>query len=269
MFEHLYCCKNCVHDAGQSLHVWRGKGFCVKHASVLRAPSDTTCKYHHRKDLPNFVVDEGRSEHAAEFAAFPALVSLHDKQHQAQTKYSERHVWERKQFDPIAHALAQYRKVGKSWVLVQSFAGSVDGRRALVHGCLVRRYMDQCGRWESSYRLVLALVQDLMTEWCFDAKVLNRTDGDDDESAREEAKWDVFFAQLSGLQEYGWHAGLEELMWASDSINGGLSRLDWSILTQDLEQACPKWTNLVIEHAKKNDEYFVQPSENESEEEVF
>ena len=43
------------------------------------------------------------------------------------------------------------------------------------------------------------------------------------EEVRFQALWDVIFTRLSGLQEYGWHSGLEYLVWITDQLNGGLS----------------------------------------------
>lgn len=254
----LFSCRNCIHNAGQSLHVGRGQGLCMKHTSLIYDPSDTTCKYQHRKDLPHFVLDEGRSEHAAEFAAFTGLVSLCDKKPIRKVLYSEKFVWEQRQFDPINNALASYHKAGRSWVLIQSFAGGVDGPRSLVHGCLIRRYLDQCGSWTSSYRMTLALVQEMPNDPVFAADVLC-TDGNcEPEEVARQARWDLFFTQLSGLQEYGWHAGLEDLMWASDAVNGGLSELDWDALRPELSNVCPKWIDRIIEHAQENDAFFTQ-----------
>ena len=74
--DELFSCRNCIHNSGQSLLIAEGLGFCLQHNSVIRDPDRTTCKYLHRKDLPNFVVHEGIGEHAAEFAGFPLQVSL-------------------------------------------------------------------------------------------------------------------------------------------------------------------------------------------------
>jgi hypothetical protein len=87
---------------------------------------------------------------------------------------------------------------------------------------------------------------------------------DDADTVKEEARWDLFFVQLSGLQEYGWHAGLEELMWASDSVNGGLSDLNWDRLRRELQGSCPRWTDAIVAHAQENHAFF-QVSENEDE----
>lgn len=257
--EELYSCRNCVHNAGQSLHIGRGAGFCIKHVSVLPQPEMLTCKYHHRKDLPHFVVDEGRSEHASEFAAFSGIVDIVEQTHVRRIQYSEKYNWDHGTYDPVNNALSGYHKAARSWVFIQAFAGGIDGRRVLTHGCLVRRYMDQCNRWQSSYRMVLALVEGMQNPASFEHRVLVDEDVED-------ARWDVFFVQLSGLQEYGWHAGVESLMWASDQVNGGLSSLDWARVENELSTACPKWINTIVNHAKDHGEFFTQVAESELDE---
>jgi hypothetical protein len=260
----LFSCRNCVHNAGQSLHIGRGQGYCMKHASLLVDPKDTTCKYQHRKDLPHFVVDEGRSEHAGEFAGFSELVSLSGHEPIRKTAYSEKYSWEHRQFDPVNNTLANYSRVkGKQWVLVQSFAGGIDGRRSLVHASLVRGYLDSSGTWTSTYRMALALVQQMTEPAQFPKQQLDLTDGEDEEAAREEARWDLFFTQLSGLQEYGWHAGLENLRWASDEVSGGLAELDWEQVELDLAVTCPRWMESIIRHAQEHNEFFTQLSREE------
>ena len=69
--DELFSCRNCIHNCGQSLNVGRGPVYRLQHDSVIPDPGLITCKYLHRKDLPNFVVDEGVREHAAEFAPGP------------------------------------------------------------------------------------------------------------------------------------------------------------------------------------------------------
>lgn len=259
----LFSCRNCIHNAGQSLHVGKGQGYCMRHRSVIDDADDTTCKYQHRKDLPHFVVDESRSEHAAEFARFTSLVTLSTSEPVRKTFYSEKYYWEHRQFDPITNALAGYRKADRSWVYIQAFAGGLDGQRALVHSCLTRRYMDHCDTWTSSYRHILSLVDEMKTPPAFAKTALNVPDGDDVNEVEAEARWDVFFARLCGLQEYGWHAGVEELMWASDRMNGSLSELNWDAVVVDLEAVCPEWTEKIIKHAKTNDAFFTQTADEE------
>jgi hypothetical protein len=253
--DELFSCRNCIHNAGQSLSVGRGAGYCLKHESVVAEPERTTCKYLHRKDLPRFVVDEGLREHAAEFAAFSGLVSLDTRQPVARRFYSERFAWDKGTFDPLAHSLAQYYKTKPSWVFVQALSGGLDGRRSLAHAGLVRRYMDKCGTWRSSYRLVLALVKELPTEPHFTDDDLNVT-GEGPEVVRSEATWDVIFTRLAGVQEYGFHAGIERLMWATDDLDGGLSSLDWQQLAPELQQRRPEWMETIIRHASDEGAFF-------------
>jgi hypothetical protein len=141
--DELFSCRNCIHNPGQSLLIGQGSGFCLQHESVVWDPDRTTCKYLHRKDLPNFTVDEGTREHAAEFAGFPLLVSLDHKEPIEPIRYSEKLLWEKGTFDPIIHTLAQYYKVEPRWILISALSSGVDGRRSLTHSCLVRHYMDR------------------------------------------------------------------------------------------------------------------------------
>jgi hypothetical protein len=254
--DQVFSCRNCIQNAGQSLLIGRGAGFCLQHGSVIWEPERTTCKYLHRRDLPDFVVDEAKREHAAEFAGFPFLAGLDTKTPIDRIYYSEKFSWERHSFDPIVHALAQYFKADKRWIYISAFSGGVDGRRALTHSSLVRRYIHQCEAWTSSYRLVLGLLSEIDITPRFDPRELvEETSGSEAEKA-DEAIWDVIFARLAALQEYGWHAGLEPLTWATDSLNGSLSKLDWSRLQPELLALRGTWIDLIISHAREHDEYF-------------
>jgi len=255
----LFSCRNCVHNSSQSLTIGQGTGYCLKHDSIIRRPDATTCKYLHRKDLPRFVVDEGIREHAAEFAGFSGLVDMDGNRPIERVAYSERAVWEHGGFDPVVHSLAQYYKTSPGWVFVQAFSGGLDGRRSLTHAGLVRRYMDRCGTWSSSYRLVLALVQEIAVEPQFEERALVGANGESFEDLRVEALWDVVFARISGLQEYGFHAGLESLMWATDSVNGSLSDLNWEGLREELQTRSGEWTEQIIAHARDNKVFFPAP----------
>ena len=112
--------------------------------------------------------------------------------------------------------------------------------------------MNHSDTWFSSYRLIMALIQEVDTEPIFTPEILVGTS----EETNAEARWDVAFCRLSGIQEYGWHAGIEALIWASDAVKEGLSDLNWNGLMHDLGQIKGSWTDLVIEHAKKEDAYF-------------
>jgi hypothetical protein len=259
--DELFSCRNCIHNCGQSLLIGPGSGFCLQHESVIWEPGRTTCKYLHRKDLPNFVVDEGTREHAAEFAGFPLLVSLDAKESIEQVRYSEKFRWEKGGFDPVNHALAQYYKVKPRWGFISAFSGGVDGRHALTQSSLVRHYMGHCGTWKSSVRLILGLVQEIDVQPLFDPRTLIPSAESSFEEAASDAVWDVVFVRLSALQEYGWHAGLEPVMWASDTVNGGLSELDWPRLQGELADHRESWIKAIIDHAKRHDEFFPIPEQ--------
>ena len=253
--DELFSCRNCIHNCGQSLLIGRGAGFCVKHDSVLMNPERTTCKYLHRKDLPRFIVDEGLREHAGEFARFSGIADLVEHVPVDRLPYSEKFAWKNRQFDPINQSLAQYHKTKPAWIFLQAMSGGVDGRRAVTHASLIRRYMDNCGTWKSSYRFVLAMIQELAITPSFLDTDLNAANAIDPE-VREDAVWDVFFTRLSGIQEYGFHSGIETLMWATDQLNGALTDLDWDGLRPELAERCREWADLIIFHAAEEDAFF-------------
>jgi len=258
--DELFSCRNCIHNCSQSLTCGPGAGFCLLHESVISEPERTTCKYLHRKDLPRFVVDEGISEHAAEFALFPRLVTLDTRKPLERIAYSEKYYWERHEFDPLFHALAQYFKAKPKWILIQAFTGGTDGRRSLAHASLVRHYMDHCGTWTSSYRLVLGLLEEIDETPYFPEKALLLPNGLSMNERNDDALWDVVFVRLSAIQEYGWHAGLESLVWASDAVNGTLASFSWPELQQELSGLRIEWSEKIISHAKDNGSFFPSPS---------
>ncbi len=258
--EILFSCRNCIHNCGQSLNIGKGAGFCIKHDSILNHPEAATCKYLHRKDLPSFVVDEGVREHAAEFATFSAIVDMSTTKSLPRIPYSEKYAWDNNNFDPVTHSLAQYHKNSPSWVFIQAFTGGIDGRRSLAYSGLIRRYMDHCGTWVSSYRLVLGLVKEIKVEPIFDDESLVSQDGFDITTIRSEALWDVVFSRIALIQEYGFHSGIEELMWASDSLNGGLSELNWHVLQTELNSASREWITKILRHAKEENVFFPEPA---------
>jgi hypothetical protein len=248
----LFSCRNCIQNCGQSLSVGTGSGFCLRHNSVIWEPDDTTCKYLHRKDLPRFVVDESLREHASEFAEFSGMVRLRSRQPVSPIYYSEKFSWERKLFDPLTNVLAQYHKSRPAWVFIESFSGGVDGRRSIAHGCLIRRYMDRCDTWKSSYRLVLASLCEIDEEPHFRKDDLRSDTGD-------EALWDLVFIRFSLLQEYGWHAGLDELYWVTDQVNGSLVEFNWPKLHEQLASLKITLTERIIRHAQSEGVFFDQP----------
>ncbi len=251
--DQIFSCRNCIHNSAQTLLIGRGIGFCLMHKSILRDPHRTTCKYLSRKDMPSFAVDEGVKEHAFEFATFSSIVDMPTMSPVERVYYSEKHAWLTHTFDSLTQNLAHSYKVRPTWVFVQSLAGGSDGRRALAHSSLVRRYMANCGTWRSSYRFVLTLVQELPRTPRFEEDDIVADAGRD---ATLEALWDVFFTRISGIEEYGFHSGLEELMWATDQLNGSLSDFNWEELKRDLELKASEWTELIIKHAQDEGAFF-------------
>jgi hypothetical protein len=223
------------------------------HKSVLRDPHRTTCKYLSRKDLPSFAVDEGIKEHAFEFAMFSSIVDMPTMSNVERINYSEKHVWLTHTYDGLTQNLAHSYKIKPTWIFVESLAGGNDGRRAIAHASLVRRYMANCGTWRSSYRFVLGLMQELPLTPRFEEDDIVPEAGP---NAVQEALWDVFFSRISGVEEYGFHSGLKELMWATDQLNGSLSDFDWNRLKDELKAKVIEWTELIIKHAQDEDAFF-------------
>lgn len=255
--DELFSCRNCIHNPSQGLHIGPDDGYCLQHRSVLTEPLRTTCKYLHRMDLPWFDVDEGIREHAAEFAAHEGIVRLEDHSDVARVPYSEKHVWFKRQFDPVVQAVAQYGRMEEAnWTYIRAFAGGVDGRRVLCHAGLVRRYQHRCNSWRSSYRLMLGVIDSLVAN----DLVFNRRDlwsgfSLPDETANE-ARWEVVFGAFSALSEFGWHASLEDLMYPLERLNGALAEYDWEALQPAMDEAGQAWRDLVIEHAQAHGEFF-------------
>jgi hypothetical protein len=250
----LFSCRNCIHNSGQTLTVGRGTGFCLHHNSIIRDSRGTTCKYLHRKDLPWFTVDEAKREHAAEYAEFSGMADLYKRTPVSLAFYSEKFAWDNKTFDPLTNVLARYHKSKPSWIFVESLTGGVDGRRSIAHGCLVRRYMANCNSWKSSYRLVMAVVQELSDTPHFKDEDICFEDGLT--PTKEDALWDLIFIRLTLLQEYGWHAGLEYLVWIPDALGDAIVDFDWERLQPHLASLRVSITETIIDHAQKEGEYF-------------
>lgn len=84
----------------------------------------------------------------------------------------------------------------------------------------------------------------------------------DPAETRQQALWDVVFTRISGVQEYGYHAGLEDLMWATDALGEGLATLDWPVLREALTEKRAEWTSRIMKHAKDEGVFFAHSSGN-------
>jgi hypothetical protein len=213
--------------------------------------------------MPFFTVDEGVKEHAYEFAIFSSIVDMPTMLPVQPISYSEKHVWLTKTHDSLTQSLAHSYRITPTWVFVESLAGGCDGRRALAHSAVVRRYMANCGTWKSSYRFVLSLVEELPRTPYFDEEDVNPELNED---TRAEALWDVFFCRISGVEEYGFHSGLEDLMWATDQLNGSLLEFNWHDLRQNLNEKSPIWTEMIIRHARDEGVFFPDRSDERADE---
>ena len=270
MFDaELFSCRNCVQNPGQTPTLGPGLGYCLQHGSLLREPALTTCKYLHRKDLPGFSVDESLREHAAEFAEFPEIVELSSRRPVQRKRYSAQYCWEKNQFEPLLHAIAQYRRLGQGeeegevaeeslakWRFIAAFAGSVDGLRAVVHACLVRRYMRQCGNWQSSYRLILALISEIGIKPAITPAMLcnNGSNGHN----LDAAQWEIAFARLSGVQEFGWHSAIQELAFAANAAAEAAAEANVDQLWTALAARQRSWADAVIATSRQAGIFFPQ-----------
>jgi len=110
--------------------------------------------------------------------------------------------------------------------------------------------MANCGTWRSSYRFALSAIKEVSQHPFF-------ADGDLlDGSTADEAEWDVLFARISCVQEYGFHSGIEALMWATDQVNGALVDFNLIQVRDELSKKSLEWVDLVIHHATDNGAFF-------------
>ena len=112
--------------------------------------------------------------------------------------------------------------------------------------------------WVSSYRLFLAYIQDLDSEPQFSDRDLVVDGSGSLDAVRNEALWDVIFTRVAGVQEYGFHAGLDDLMWATDCLGEGLAEGNWPMLKEELGEKREEWTERIISHAKQEGVFFAQ-----------
>ena len=261
-----FSCRNCVQNPMQGNAFGRGEGYCLQWGSVLPQPERTTCKYLHRKDLPRHLVDAGTAEHAKEFAACTGPTNLLTGAALRRIPYSEKHKWDTNTFEPTLHAIAMYHRgdaaetapAGK-WRFIQGFGGSFDARRAIAYSSLVRRYMHHCDSWDSSYRLVLAQVEDIGAPIAVPKEDLLSDNG----MGERAAFWEVFFAQLSGLQEFGWHASLEVLRTPVSGLGPAVAQLDWDAVCEAVRPLRAQWQAAIIAKARSAGEYFPTPTARE------
>ncbi len=264
----IFSCRNCVQNPIQGLCSGGGHGYCLHWSSVLHQPGSTTCKYHHRKDLPLFLVEDATKEHAAEFSVVPGIADLKTKRRLNVVPYSERRTWESHEYDPQLNAVAGYHRKSEApnedsprkWRIIQAFAGSVDGRKALGFASLVRRYMNHCDSWWSSYRFILGVIVEIDYEVFFRTEDIKGEDDVPESEMREQATWEVFFARLSGIQEFGWHASMESLKFPMRDLSAHMTD-SWNDIKPLLTTLKQRWEDEVITLARQEGRFFPQSNE--------
>ncbi len=121
--------------------------------------------------------------------------------------------------------------------------------------------MDQCGTWRSAYRFVLELLNELNTVPQFADGDLLLSVSEDRDAVIADARWDVLFVRIGFIQEYGFHSGIEELMWATDHLNGALTELDWPGTLNEIASKSEEWAQAVTQHAQNEHVFFPEASQ--------
>ena len=258
--DSLFSCNNCIMNPVQYGPLGSATGYCLQHKSILKKPCATTCHYLHRKDLPGFLLDEAHSEHQAEYPNRTEIVYLDTKRVIKQQQYSEKYYWDTDSFNADLHFAALYTRTPTKWQLIQTLAGSSGAVRAMMHAVMTRRYMLNCGKWTSAYRLMLALANELdlvplVEDSSFWVKVpIERSD-----AIKKGATWDVMMLRVSTIQEFGNAASDEDLMWITDKLNGSLVNSEPSELADELVTAKKDIVQRIIELSKRAHVYFGGP----------
>ncbi|MBB2165169.1 hypothetical protein HLH26_11605 [Gluconacetobacter sp. 1b LMG 1731] len=243
--DELFSCRNCIHNPAQSLNIGSGFGVCLKHDSVIKDSGITTCKYLRRKDLAMFLVEESIEEHEEEYSKYNGIVNIYSKEKISKIKYSEHYCWENDLFDSLNNHIARYHKSDKKWLFIQGMTPGVDGRRSIAQTSLTRRYMYRCGTWKSSVRIATDIISTLPQKPLFsEADTL-------DEQNTNDALWDVIFGKLAFIQEYGKLAHIDDVTWATDSVEH-METLNWEMVKESLKKIVQPLIDSILGHAKNS-----------------
>ena len=259
-----FTCDNCVFNPSQYQDLGTTVGYCLKHGSILKNSSHTTCRFLRRKDLPQFVSEESEAEHAKEFSDTTGIVFYFNKIRCQRQRYSAKHSWLTNSFDARLHEVAIYHKTRRKWIFLQALLGSRNPVTNLIQSSLVRRYIANCGPDRDNYRLILSLAQDLAEP--IEIRTIDfRIDLTHDEFAaiRESYQRDVLLLRIYAIQEYGHLIENEEIMWISDELNGSFLS-SWNEFTVAVRSLIPLVQRKITEHAQNAGVFFAeQPSNTE------
>ncbi|XXX82201.1 hypothetical protein WMF30_25925 [Sorangium sp. So ce134] len=230
MSTELFSCRNCIHNPAQGLTLGPGAGFCLTWGSVIERPEQTTCKYLHRKDLPMFLARRGIQEHQDEFSRVASMADLETREPLVPRGYDSYSMVEAERLDNVTRAVAAYHALDSAPdataqrrdLTLATFAGAADGRRAMMYASLVRRTLASGGPTLPWTRRVLDLLDEIDTDVLFRAADLLEADG------AAAARWEVAHARLSCIQEFGWHAAQEQLMYPMMELGAHVAEEDWN-----------------------------------------
>ncbi|XXT24338.1 hypothetical protein WME94_22650 [Sorangium sp. So ce429] len=230
MSTDLFSCRNCIHNPAQGLTLGPGAGFCLTWGSIIEQPERTTCKYLHRKDLPMFLVRRGIQEHEDEFSRLAYMADLETHEPLVRRAYDSDGMFGAERLDTTTRAVAAYHALDsapdataqrRGWTLA-TFAGAADGRKAMTYASLVRRMFTSGGLSRIWVRRMLDLLDEIGIDVLFRAVDLL------DPGSATAARWEVAHARLSCVQEFGWHAGQELLMYPMMELGGYVAEEDWN-----------------------------------------
>lgn len=251
-----YTCDNCVSNPSQYQDIGSKTGYCLKHNSLLKNSSRTTCHFFRRKDLPFFLAEDGRQEHAKEFSNMDEIVYYDTKQSEQKRNYSEQHCWLTSTFDPYLHEVTLYHRSEKKWTFLQAFLFSRNPIRSIIFSSLTRRYIQIRGREFDNYRLVLPLSNDLKEK--VDLRIEDfRMEMEDDEfeSLKESYLKDISLLLIYGIQEYAFMTNNDKLMWILDDLNGFILST-WTEFFDKVSQSSSIINKHIIESAQERGTFF-------------
>lgn len=258
--ENPYTCDNCIFNPSQYRRLGSLDGYCLKHSTMLFRSCETTCRFHRRKDLPSFVCEEGVTEHASNFAHVQGVVFYESKTKARRTEYSERHAWDTSSFDPNLNEVSVYHRSTKKWIFLESFLGSGNAVKSVMHSSMSRRYIQQCGPKQDNYRIALGVAYELgrtskPVPSDFRVGDAGSNQGDLTAEVLDLYRKDVELLKLYCLQEYGYLVGDDEITWVSDEMNGALDESEAEFI-KVIESLGRLLIQRIISGAKKRRTYF-------------
>lgn len=256
-----YTCDNCIFNPSQYQDIGSKTGYCLRHNSLLKNSSHTTCHFFRRKDLPLFLAEEGHKEHAKNFSDTNEIVYYYTKHSEQKRNYSEQHYWLTNTFDPYLHEVTLYHRSGKKWTFLQAFLSSRNPIKSIICSSLIRRYIQRCGQQGDNYRLILSLSNDLKEK--VDLRIEDfriEIEYEEFDLLKETYLKDISLLRIYGIQEYGSITNNENLMWISDELNGALLS-SWSEFFSSVIQLSPIINRYVIDSAQERGTFFPEQEE--------